>query len=493
MKRKLAKIHRFLMDGNDVFKNIGINNFKGFSQPQRIRLAPVTLIYGPNSSGKSSIIQALMLLKQSITRPSENGGLVSTGEYIDLGTFSSLMNRHNTQNDLEFSVEYSPLKKISAEERTHFGDSHNRIHEFTYSLSTGENGHKNEEFTYLKKITTKIITEGNNKSLFRLSMQSTLSDKIQTSLIRRSIAARTYDFGDIDSSDSFCNFVSRKAGVTGFDSNPIRKLINNIAFKSDPNFCTPSSIIIGENKKDVDNVAFAVCNQTISEIATELQDKFGTIAYLGPLRLHPARLYVPKGDQSGSVGKAGENAARLIYEKSPGMSDEINRWFREFDIPYTLSAENIGNDIAGSVVSLQLKDLRTGVAVGPSDVGFGIGQLLPILVEGLVRKNSSICVEQPEIHLHPRLQASLANFIVETSKENQWIIETHSESLILRLQNKIKEGAIAPKDISVIYVEATSRGSKVLEIPLDKDGDFMVDWPDGFFEERLKELFGNKS
>ncbi|EBV3304342.1 hypothetical protein DOH45_25395, partial [Salmonella enterica subsp. enterica serovar Enteritidis] len=218
-----------------------------------------------------------------------------------------------------------------------------------------------------------------------------------------------------------------------------------------------------------------------------------TIAYLGPLRLHPARLYAPKGDQSGSVGKAGENAARLIYEKSPGMSDEINRWFREFDIPYTLSAENIGNDITGSVVSLQLKDLRTGVTVGPSDVGFGIGQLLPILVEGLVRKNSSICVEQPEIHLHPRLQASLANFIVETSKENQWIIETHSESLILRLQNKIKEGAISPKDISVIYVEATSRGSKVLEIPLDKDGDFMVDWPDGFFEERLKELFGNKS
>ncbi|VVN71075.1 hypothetical protein PS726_00419 [Pseudomonas fluorescens] len=476
-----------------MFKNIGINNFKGFSQPQRIRLAPVTLIYGPNSSGKSSIIQALMLLKQSITRPSEKGGLVSTGEYIDLGTFSSMMNNHNTQNDLEFSVEYSPLKRQSSAERTNFGDSHNRIHEFTYSLSGRESNHKNEEFTYLKKITTKIVTEGNSKSLFKLSMQSSLDDKIQTNFIRRSLAARTFDFADADSSESFCNYVSRKTGVTGFDSNPVRKLINNITFRSDPNFCTPSSIIIKESQKDVDNVAFAVCNQTITEIATELQDKFGTVAYLGPLRLHPARLYAPKGDQSGSVGKAGENAARLIYEKSPGMSDEINRWFLEFDIPYSLSAENIGNDITGSVVSLQLKDLRTGVTVGPSDVGFGIGQLLPILVEGLVRKNSTICVEQPEIHLHPRLQAALANFIIETSKENQWIIETHSESLILRLQNKIKDGTISPNDVSVIYVEATSRGSKVLEIPLDKDGDFMVDWPDGFFEERLKELFGKKS
>lgn len=458
-----------------------------------MKLAPVTLIYGPNSSGKSSIIQALMLLKQSITRPSEKGGLVSTGEYIDLGTFSSMMNNHNTENDLEFSVEYSPLKRPSSAERTNFGDSHNRIHEFTYSLSGRENNQKNEEFTYLKKITTKIFTEGNNKSLFKLSIQSILDDKIQKSFIRRSLAARTFDFADTDSGESFCNYVSRKTGVTGFDSNPVRKLINNINFRSDPNFCTPSSIIIKESQKDVDNIALGVCNQTMTEIATELQDKFGTIAYLGPLRLHPARLYAPKGDQSGSVGKAGENAARLIYEKSPGMSDDINKWFVEFDIPYSLSAENIGNDITGSVVSLQLKDLRTGVTVGPSDVGFGIGQLLPILVEGLVRKNSTICVEQPEIHLHPRLQAALANFIIETSKENQWIIETHSESLILRLQNKIKDGTISPDNISIIYVEATSRGSKVLAIPLDKDGDFMVDWPDGFFEERLKELFGKKS
>lgn len=476
-----------------MFKNIGINNFKGFSQPQRIRLAPVTLIYGPNSSGKSSIIQALMLLRQSITRPSEKGGLVSTGEYVDLGTFSSMMNNHDTRNNLEFSVEYSPLKKLSPEDGSKFGDSHNRIHEFTYSLSGRESNRKNEEFTYLKKITTKIFTEGNNKSLFALSMQSSLDDRIQTNFIRRSLAARTYGFADADSIESFCSYVVRKVGVTGFESNPVRKLMSNIEFRSDPNFSTPSSITIKENHKIVDNVAFAICNQTIAEVAKELQDKFGTVAYLGPLRLHPARLYAPKGDQSGSVGKAGENAARLIYEKSPGMSDEINRWFVEFDIPYSLSAENIGNDITGSIVSLQLKDLRTGVTVGPSDVGFGIGQLLPILVEGLVRKGSTICVEQPEIHLHPRLQAALANFIIETSKENQWIIETHSESLILRLQNKIKDGTISPEDVSVIYVEATSRGSKVLEIPLDKDGDFMVDWPDGFFEERLKELFGKKS
>lgn len=256
------------------------------------------------------------------------------------------------------------------------------------------------------------------------------------------------------------------------------------------NFSTPSSVSIDGELKDADGLTLAISNAIASDIAKELQDKFNTISYLGPLRIHPARLYAPKGDQSGSVGKSGENAARLIYEKSPEISDKINSWFEQFEIPYKLTAVDIGTEITGSVISLQLEDMRTGVIVGPSDVGFGIGQLLPILVEGVVRKDSTICVEQPEIHLHPRLQAHLANFMIDTAKNNQWIIETHSESLILRIQNKIKDKILSPNDVSIIYVEATPLGSRVLEIPMDQDGDFMVDWPDGFFDERFKEVFG---
>jgi predicted ATPase len=77
-----------------------------------------------------------------------------------------------------------------------------------------------------------------------------------------------------------------------------------------------------------------------------------------------------------------------------------------------------------------------------------------------------------------------------TRPANQWIVETHSESLILRIQKKIKEKELDPQDVSIIYVEATSKGSRILEIPMDEDGDFMVDWPDGFFDERFKEAFG---
>lgn len=148
--------------------------------------------------------------------------------------------------------------------------------------------------------------------------------------------------------------------------------------------------------------------------------------------------------------------------------------------------EAIGDNVTGTVICLQLRDIRSNVVVGPSDVGFGIGQMLPIIVEGIVREDSVICVEQPEIHLHPRLQAHLADFIIETSKKNQWIIETHSESLLLRLQNRVYQGLSKDK-ISINYVEPTNNGGEIISIPLDDEGDFCREFPDGFFEERIRE------
>lgn len=478
-----------------MFKSIVIDNFKGFSKPQKIKLAPITLIYGPNSSGKSSIIQALMLLKQTLTRPSENGGLTSTGEYVDLGTYSSMVNNHETSKSIGFSVEYTPYQSAIA---THgpgglygnfFGNGRSRIHKLTYSLSGKDCKNRNEAFSYLKEIRTNIFNEVNGQVVVDFSLTSDLSVADGGDYIDRCIRGSNYRFSGAESRDSVTTYLIRKMNRKGFDANPIVRTINEMQFRRELNFATPSTVEIGDIREG-DGFTMAMTNAIIGDVSKEFQDKLTTISYLGPLRIHPARLYAPKGDHSGSVGKSGENAARLIYEKSPDIGEAINDWFKQFEIPYKLTAEDIGNEVTGSVISLQLEDLRTKVIVGPSDVGFGIGQLLPILVEGVVRKDSTICVEQPEIHLHPRLQAHLANFMIETSKHNQWIVETHSESLILRIQKKIKEKAIDPNHVSIIYVEATPAGSRVLEIPMDRDGDFMVDWPDGFFDERFKEVFG---
>ena len=144
-------------------------------------------------------------------------------------------------------------------------------------------------------------------------------------------------------------------------------------------------------------------------------------------------------------------------------------------------------------------DSKTNSSI--ADVGFGISQLLPIITKSMTLKNSSILIEQPEIHLHPALQAELGDLFINSAlgeQKNTFLIETHSEHLILRILRRIRETAegslrddltpITPNDVAVVYVQPGENGSKVIEIPVTEDGDFAEKWPNGFFAERAKEL-----
>jgi len=152
------------------------------------------------------------------------------------------------------------------------------------------------------------------------------------------------------------------------------------------------------------------------------------------------------------------------------------------------------------ILFIELEDMNSHSFVSPFDVGSGMSQLLPIIVQGLVKNSQIILVEQPELHLHPKLQGDLADFFIETSiKEktsaftshpNQWIIETHSEALIIRLLRRIRENKISNNDISVIYVDPHPKGSRIIQLRINKYGDFIDDWPHGFFEETYHDIFG---
>jgi predicted ATPase len=139
--------------------------------------------------------------------------------------------------------------------------------------------------------------------------------------------------------------------------------------------------------------------------------------------------------------------------------------------------------------------------VALTDVGFGISQLLPIIVQAIYSYETSksrsglLLVEQPELHLHPNLQAKIADFIIKKSQPSQnreglqWIIETHSESLIRRLQRRVKEKQIKPEDVSILYVDRIGDyGSVIKRMRLDEYGDFIDSWPDGFFVDAFSDL-----
>ncbi len=150
---------------------------------------------------------------------------------------------------------------------------------------------------------------------------------------------------------------------------------------------------------------------------------------------------------------------------------------------------------AASMTRLRLWDVDRRVAVSLQDVGYGVSQVIPVLATAYAAENTIILIEQPEIHLHPALQAELADVFIESAtgeQENTFVLETHSEHLILRLLRRIREGALQPDDVAVLFVEPTPAGSQVRHLAIDEDGDFIDEWPGGFFEESFHETFAGR-
>jgi len=152
-----------------------------------------------------------------------------------------------------------------------------------------------------------------------------------------------------------------------------------------------------------------------------------------------------------------------------------------------------------------LVDSRNETDVDFCDVGFGIGQVLPLIAEVASDRTGIVCIEQPEVHLHPKMQSNLADVFIRERSEgisagsSLYILETHSEHLILRLLRRIRETTreklpeglrpLSAAAVSVVWVEAGKDGSNFTSLSINEQGRFVDDWPAGFFEERLDEMF----
>lgn len=151
---------------------------------------------------------------------------------------------------------------------------------------------------------------------------------------------------------------------------------------------------------------------------------------------------------------------------------------------------------------LVLIDKRTNTPVSHRDVGIGVSQVLPVLVLAYAYTNKLLAIEQPEIHLHPALQAELGDVFLESAlgdNGNTFLVETHSEHLLLRIMRRMRETStdelpdgvpeVHPDDVIVLFVEADGPKSIVREMPLNERGELVKAWPGGFFEEGLREIF----
>jgi len=216
------------------------------------------------------------------------------------------------------------------------------------------------------------------------------------------------------------------------------------------------------------------------EAITQVMDKF----VVAPgLRQIPKRYFV-KGLQTDYVGPSAENLGELLA--NPKIADATNKWFSKLEIPYNVKIEPSGN-----YYEIVFLPRNSKIKVSSMHVGLGYPLILPFIVQCIIANNKIILIEEPEVHLHPKLEADLADLIVESSLErnNQFIIETHSEDFLLRILKSIRHKKLNPEDISVNYVKPNfKKGSSVTKIKINRSGQYVQPWKDNLFADRIKEL-----
>lgn len=528
-----------------MLTELGLRNFKAFGdEMQRAPLAPITLIYGPNSGGKSSIIQALLLLKQShriddnqpytrfslrwMSMPLE---LVTSGNLVDLGSYPSVIHMHDTSRSLEVCVGYE-VNELS----DHLGGtkwiglmmlaSDTSPTRLMYDTNQGSwvKGKVGMTFTSGTPQVDKIQTE----------FESSIGPGYKMGFMR--CTKNAYDWLDEDmgnsSRESYVNFIrgidkkfASKKATEENSSQVSREFLRLAANLRHSNKIPQIAYRHWQGSRHgvfyaglPDQIGIGDSNISIDENGIYVNHISG-LRYLGPLMADPKRYYDSSEHSMHDydvIGVRGENVPFILL-KDENLKESVNGWLERFDVPYTIDAVSVSNNevIGNELVAMYLTHKCWGpkerqqtcdanhpkTTVTLADVGFGVNQMLPVILQGVTSYEKIICVEQPEIHLHPRLQSHMADLLIETIQSppeplapgtsNQWIVETHSELIVRRLQRRIREGKISNEDVCVLYVDPQDDGSSTIErLELDEDGRFIDEWPHGFFDEGYREIMG---
>jgi AAA15 family ATPase/GTPase len=555
-----------------MLREYQLENFKAFAGPETMPIRPITLIYGPNSSGKSSILQSLLLLKQTLEEADNSTLLLPKGKLVDLGDYREFVHRHEASNQFSFKMFFTlDIEKVKPKwvkeilEATNsalvglkvdFGYDE-KIKSLNFSLSI----FLEDKFALLisykppRRLSNGIVMTPSDINLehgFWRTWWSGMKQYIENALdddvdwvyygkrkfgsggedLLRDIKDYSFEKAiehlqdrNADYHVNYQHFlpVSRSAESEEFETQMWRVLleaIEQIPPSRDSMDTKPTEEKVVENYSpfeaeifyqatserepfrqglDVSPLTFHICSAF-----RQLVEK---MVYIGPLRSYPERYYTFSGNLSEQVGQYGEMLPDVLFQDHVQNHDEIskrvNAEFERFQLGYELKLSVLKDEDSNhsNVFALRVVDKRTGVSASIRDVGFGVSQVLPIIVQSLLSQNKTLLIEQPEIHLHPALQAELGDLFIKSAlgeQKNTFILETHSEHLLLRIMRRMRETfqghlpdgvpPVRPEDVAVLYVERDGQQSIVREMPLNERGELVKAWPGGFFEEGLREV-----
>lgn len=435
-------------------------NFRGFADTGWVRFRPITVLIGANSSGKTSLVAPLLLLKQTLSSRDSSVALLTRGELLNVGGPESFFprNRQPVRFSLRFGKGPARGETVGA-----MGDEPPRTVTFTFAPSEDRQKVVLQSYEVWDKFDRPLLQrrrrQAGSYSLGKFLTWAT-DEKDRTSSSRFSRRLRNAING---AKPEHFLFDSTRTLASVFPDDPTESEGDDLEFSSGLFLYLSIVRYVQENTRRL------------------LRD----IHYIGPLRERPRRLYEASGELPADVGSKGENAPEIFFRRQDdSLMEDVNEWFSNFGVDGRLECRGLEE----GAFSLGLTRGKTFINL--ADTGFGISQILPLVVEGIyAQKETTIVAEQPEIHLNPALQAELGDFFARLVRLRKAIlVETHSEHLVLRLRRLVAEKEIAPDDVALYFVERSRGRSTVREVPIRPNGHIEpTTWPSDFFKEPLKD------
>ncbi len=450
-----------------MLNQLKIQNFKGWKDTGTIRMAPISLFFGANSSGKSSIGQFLMMLKQTVESSDRKAVFYPGGKNsaIQLGTYQEMVFRRDPMNKVAFEYSWPLPKSLSIKDPITKQEFEGNELTFQAEVGSSDRNPHTPVLNYFRY----ELKQGDAPNL-SIGMQHKFQTKSEYE-----VHAEKYS-------------LKRQRGRAWSPGTPVRF------------YGFPEEV-----------VAYHQNAEFVQDLNLQHEKMFRSLSYLGPLRTKAERLYSWTGIHPESVGFAGEHAvAAILASRSrkisllrPGAKRASPAKPFEEVIASKLKEMGLIEEFRVNPISMQRQEYEVKVRTRGSrdwvdlpDVGFGISQVLPVLVQCFYAPAGSIILmEQPEIHLHPSAQSALADVMIDVinSKENgldrniQLVIETHSEHFLRRLQRRIAEDAVSKEKVSAYFADITKMPAKLEPLDIDLFGNIQ-NWPEYFFGDEMGDI-----
>lgn len=438
---------------------ISISNFKSISKVQDFELKPMTLLAGVNSSGKTSLLQALLLLKQ--TFEGDSGSLLDIdGEYVKANELKDLIHQKDKSRRLQLGLEFEADEIINKDEYSVYDDAGRAISSISFYLIFSVNGsiHLDNLILYL------WYEDGEDNGNFQI-IASQRKKSFSITVTNPSMVSPGVK-------------PNRKGAYTDY----------MLSFKNGflPLFAEKT------NAQGDTEVASLIIMKTLK---TTLEHFFEKIYYVGPQRVKPVLSRSYDKMSFDKVGIDGEYTRFLLNEHKKDIVEGYNKELIEVVRLWIVDKMHLASDI---IVSKDTnKRYRTtikndaGVNVDLCHMGFGLSQILPVVVQGLlVPVGGTLIVEDPDVHMHPNVQAMMVNFFSDLIRHGRRVIvETHSDHIVTRLRLLIAQGDILNKEeVNVCFVTNSEGHSEYMSLPLTEGGLFFGQLPEGFLDSQDRDF-----